>query len=126
MYIYICTVYIHRTRFKHTGYTGFIFQKFQIQVIGQIWPNLMISHDFTPSIATLAENFACACSNLDRRKKQRAPVEKKDGNFSPQLLDMFLYIAPAGAHKFCSGQAFDSSYSIGGWNSELTDLWATA
>ena len=83
MCMYICTVYIHGTRFKHTGYTGFIFQKFQIQVIGQIWPNLMISHDFTPSIATLAEKFACACSNLDSRKKNVPQWNKRMGTFHP-------------------------------------------
>ena len=84
--IYIYTVYIHVTRFKHTGYTGFIFQKFQIQVIGQIWPNLMNSHDFTPSIATLAEKFACTCSNLDSRRKKTCPSGTKGWElFTPAI-----------------------------------------
>ena len=91
MCMYICTVYIHGTRFKHTGYTGFIFQKFQIQVIGQIWPNLMISHDFTPSIATLAEKFACTCSNLDSRKKTRPSGTKGWELFTPAIGHVPLY-----------------------------------
>lgn len=47
------------TGYKHIGCTGFISQMFQIQVIGQIWPKLVdfTSHDFTPSISTLAEKM---------------------------------------------------------------------